>query len=120
MGSQVIQKGMTDQWDYCLRRLFVLKSTPLKDAMKYVFSQLAEISSTDYRSFSSLAPGAKNLLSVITDISLPRDQRINTSKRIRDLNVADWALLLRAFEQWPFKPDVSTSHYHVVWKLTSL
>ncbi len=34
--EQVIQKGQTDQWDYCLRRLFVLKSTMLKDALKYV------------------------------------------------------------------------------------
>ena len=33
---QVIQRGTTDQWDYVLRRLFVLKRTPLKDALVYV------------------------------------------------------------------------------------
>ncbi|EJF65151.1 S-adenosyl-L-methionine-dependent methyltransferase [Dichomitus squalens LYAD-421 SS1] len=85
--DQVIQKGMTDQWDYVLRRLFVLKSTVLKDAI------------------SSLAPGAVTLLKVLGDASLPRDQRVNVSKRIRELNVADWALIHRAFDAWPFKPQ---------------
>ena len=32
--DQVIQPGMIDEWDYCLRRLFVLKSTKLADALK--------------------------------------------------------------------------------------
>ncbi|KAI0743761.1 S-adenosyl-L-methionine-dependent methyltransferase [Daedaleopsis nitida] len=76
--QQIIQRGMTDQWDYCLRRLFVLKSTSLKVAL------------------NSLAPGARTLCSP--------EQRVNVSKRIRDLNVADWALVLRAFDNWPFKP----------------
>ena len=33
--AQIIQNGMLDKWDYCLRKLFVLKSTPLKNAIGY-------------------------------------------------------------------------------------
>ncbi|KAI0779873.1 S-adenosyl-L-methionine-dependent methyltransferase [Fomes fomentarius] len=85
--EQVIQKGQTDQWDYCLRRLFVLKSTMLKGAL------------------NSLAPGAGTLADVLTSTSVPREQRVNLTKKVRELNVADWALILRAFDNWPFKPD---------------
>ena len=35
--EQVIAKGQIDQWDYCLRRLFVMKNTPVKNALKYVY-----------------------------------------------------------------------------------
>jgi len=85
--DQFITKGMLDKWDYCLRRLFVLKSTPLK------------------RSISSLAPGAQTLLKVLTDPSLPHEQRVDIDKASRDMTVADWALLLRAFDNWPFAPE---------------
>ncbi len=33
---EVIPLSMLDKWDYVLRRLFVLRSTPLKKAMLYV------------------------------------------------------------------------------------
>ncbi|KAI0000430.1 S-adenosyl-L-methionine-dependent methyltransferase [Russula vinacea] len=55
--EQVIEKGKLDQWDYILRRLFVLKSTPLRKAI------------------SSLAPGAEVLLKSLTDKTLPPEQR---------------------------------------------
>nr|VWO98368.1 Zn(2)-C6 fungal-type domain-containing protein [Ganoderma boninense] len=85
--EQVIQRGTTDQWDYVLRRLFVRKRTPLKDAL------------------SSLAPGATTLIKMLSDGSIPREQRVNLSKRVNELNIADWALVNRAFEAWPFKPQ---------------
>lgn len=56
---------------------------------------------------SSLAPGSRTLLQSLTDTALPRTERVNITKRPRDLNVAEWALILRAFDRWPFKPAVS-------------
>ncbi|KAI0330161.1 S-adenosyl-L-methionine-dependent methyltransferase [Cubamyces sp. BRFM 1775] len=85
--DQVIRQGDTGKWDFCLRRLFVLKRTPLKDAL------------------NSLAPGATSLLKDLTDPRLPSDQRVNVTKPCRDLTLADWALVMRAFENWPFKPE---------------
>ncbi|RDX44857.1 S-adenosyl-L-methionine-dependent methyltransferase [Lentinus brumalis] len=85
--EQIIQRGMTDQWDYCLRRLFVLKSTKLADAL------------------NSLAPGAKTLVEALTSPTVPREQRVNVNKKVGALNISDWALLMRAFNNWPFKPQ---------------
>jgi hypothetical protein len=87
-GIQVIDKGMLDQWDYILRRLFVLKSTPLRKAI------------------SSLAPGAEVLLQTLTDKNLPPEQRVDIRLMVRQLTVSDWALIARAFDAWPFAPDV--------------
>lgn len=85
--EQIITKGMLDKWDYCLRRLFVLKSTPLK------------------RAISSLAPGAQSLLKPIWDPSLPRDERVDINKPVREFTLADWTILMRAFDEWPFAPE---------------
>ncbi|KAI0674965.1 S-adenosyl-L-methionine-dependent methyltransferase [Trametes maxima] len=85
--EQVIRRGDTDKWDYCLRRLFVLKNTPLENAM------------------NSLAPGATSLLKDLKDPRLPLRQRVKTTKPPRDMTLADWALLLRAFNNWPFRPE---------------
>ena len=30
---QAIEKGMLEAWDYCLRKLYVLKGSPLKSAI---------------------------------------------------------------------------------------
>jgi len=85
--EQVIDKGKLDPWDYVLRRLFVLKSTPLRKAI------------------SSLAPGAEVLLDKLTDKKLPPEQRVDIRKKVKDLTVSDWALIVRAFDAWPFAPD---------------
>ncbi|KAI0087972.1 S-adenosyl-L-methionine-dependent methyltransferase [Irpex rosettiformis] len=85
---QIISPGHLDQWDYCLRRLFVRKSTPLKNAI------------------TTLGPGAESLLKTLTDQSLPPEQRVDIATQIRKLNVSDWALIIRAFDYWPFAPDV--------------
>ncbi|KAH9956928.1 S-adenosyl-L-methionine-dependent methyltransferase [Russula dissimulans] len=86
--EQVINKGKLDQWDYILRRLFVLKSTPLRKAM------------------SSLAPGAEVLLDSLTDKTLPPEQRVDVRLKVKHLTVSDWTLIARAFDAWPFAPDV--------------
>ena len=79
---------MLDQWDYVLRRLFVLKSTPLRKAI------------------SSLAPGAEVLLPILTDKSLPPEQRVDIRLKVKQLTISDWALIVRAFDAWPFAPSV--------------
>jgi transcription factor 1 len=85
--EQVIGKGTLDQWDYILRRLFVLKSTPLRKAI------------------SSLAPGAEVLLQSLTDKKLPPEQRVDVRLMVKQLTISDWALIVRAFDAWPFAPD---------------
>lgn len=89
--GQVITHGLLEKWDYVLRRLFVLKSTPLKKAI------------------GSLALGAQSLLKPLTDPSLPPEQRVDISEPIRNLTINDWALIVRAFDNWPFAPEVRPS-----------
>jgi len=84
---QAIGKGMLDKWDYCLRRLFVMKSTPLKKAI------------------SHLAPGAETLIRKVTKDGRSKKDRIDVTKTIRMLTVDDWAVLLKAFDEWPFAPE---------------
>ena len=79
---------MMETWDYCLRKMFVTKGTPISKAI------------------SGLGPGAESLVKVLTDPNLPPNERVDVSLRVRDLSVADWALIVRAFDAWPFKPDV--------------
>ncbi len=92
---------MLDQWDYILRRLFVLKSTPLRKAI------------------SSLAPGAEVLLKTLTDKNLPPEQRVDIRLRVNQLTIADWALIVRAFDAWPFAPSVCLYQRAKVVKLNS-
>ncbi|EKM54306.1 uncharacterized protein PHACADRAFT_96901 [Phanerochaete carnosa HHB-10118-sp] len=89
--EQVIAQGLLEKWDYILRRLFVLKSTPLKKAI------------------GSLALGAESLLKPLTDPSLPPEQRVDVNEPIRNLTINDWTLIARAFDNWPFAPEVRPS-----------
>ncbi|KAK7692605.1 hypothetical protein QCA50_004237 [Cerrena zonata] len=85
--QQLINIDEADHWDYVLRRLFVLKSTPLKKAI------------------SNLAPGAQSLLKILTDVNLPLQERVNVDRKVKELSIKDWALIVRAFKNWPFAPD---------------
>ncbi|KII92368.1 hypothetical protein PLICRDRAFT_695743 [Plicaturopsis crispa FD-325 SS-3] len=85
--NPAINAGMLDQWDYVLRRLFVLKSTPLKSAI------------------GSLAPGAQTLLKTLTSKDLPPEERVDVSQQVRALSIQDWQRLLNAFDEWPFAPE---------------
>ncbi|KAG2031593.1 S-adenosyl-L-methionine-dependent methyltransferase [Suillus americanus] len=84
---QIIQSGMLDKWDYCLRKLFVLKSTPLKNAVGH------------------LAPGSDVLKSYLTGDDVPPDQRTDMMKIIKKMSVEDWAAVVGAFDRWPFAPE---------------
>lgn len=50
--------------------------------------------------------GAANLIPKLTNLDLPPDQRIDPDKWIREYTVQDWALIVKAFKEWPFAPDV--------------
>jgi transcription factor 1 len=54
-----------------------------------------------------LAPGAQSLLKILTDPSLPAEERVDIKKLIRNMDIKDWALIIRAFDNWPFAPEVS-------------
>jgi hypothetical protein len=54
----------------------------------------------------SLGFGAENLLKPLQDRSLPPEDRVDVTKKVKDLSVQDWALIVRAFDNWPFAPDV--------------
>ncbi|KAI6169297.1 S-adenosyl-L-methionine-dependent methyltransferase [Pisolithus thermaeus] len=92
------RKGMLDKWDYCLRKLFVLKSKNLE------------------RAIGHLAPGSTALLSYLTDPTLPADHpaRADVLKLIRKMEVMDWAAVVRAFDAWPFAPEVSRSVFQAL------
>lgn len=118
--GQFIGGASLEKWDYCLRRLFVLKGQSLKAAIGYVRSLSSSMACEDYDvdvdlgplfffSFAgrSLAPGAQTLLKPLTDPNLPPEERIDVNKQIRQLDIRDWALIIRAFSNWPFAPEVS-------------
>ncbi|KAF9482258.1 S-adenosyl-L-methionine-dependent methyltransferase [Pholiota conissans] len=84
--NSVIPPGDLDLWDYCLRKLFVMRATPLEKCI------------------GGLGPGAKNILPKLTDPSLPEDQRVDIEKSPRRLDIREWALIINAFKNWPFRP----------------
>ncbi|EIW83015.1 S-adenosyl-L-methionine-dependent methyltransferase, partial [Coniophora puteana RWD-64-598 SS2] len=92
-----IKPGMVDKWDYCLRRLYVQKSTPLEKAV------------------GNLAPGAQTLLRYLTDPSAHPSERLDVKKAIRTMDPRDWAAFISAFDRWPFAPEdlsISNSFTH--------
>ena len=54
---------------------------------------------------STLGHGAEMLLTALCSPSVPED-RVDVDKRVIDLDVRDWKMIIRAFEVWPFKPSV--------------
>ncbi|KAL5507205.1 hypothetical protein ACEPAH_6661 [Sanghuangporus vaninii] len=94
--EQVIETGKLDKWDYVLRRMFVLKTTPIR------------------RAISSLGPGAYNLLKRLGDPNLPPEERLDINKKVRELEMRDWSILVKRFDEWPFRPgdlDISEAIY---------
>ena len=57
--------------------------------------------------FSGLGPGAQLLVKKITDSNLPDSERMdNVKKPVREMTVQDWSILIKAFDEWPFAPEV--------------
>ncbi|KAJ3777845.1 S-adenosyl-L-methionine-dependent methyltransferase [Lentinula raphanica] len=79
--KQVINPEKLDTWDYCIRRLYVRKATPLQQCIE------------------DLGPGAQSLLPKLS-------ATIDPMTRVRDITVAQWASLIEEFDAWPFAPTV--------------
>ncbi|KAJ7647354.1 S-adenosyl-L-methionine-dependent methyltransferase [Roridomyces roridus] len=84
---QLIKPGLLHKWDYCLRHLYVNRAQPLKNALVY------------------LAPNAQSLLKVINAPGLEPHQRVDPKTPVRQMSMNDWALLVKAFDEWPFAPE---------------
>lgn len=41
------------------------------------------------------------------------DDRVDTKTSVNELTVEHWARIVRAFDKWPFAPDVSFTSLHV-------
>ncbi|KAJ7497275.1 S-adenosyl-L-methionine-dependent methyltransferase, partial [Mycena latifolia] len=97
--NQVIRPGLLDKWDYCLRHLYVNRATPIKNALTY------------------LAPNAQTLMKKLSAPELNPKQRINPKTPVREMTVADWCLLVKAFDEWPFAPEARVRfdvHVHAI------
>ncbi|CAE6497326.1 unnamed protein product [Rhizoctonia solani] len=77
-----------DKWDYVLRQLFILKSTPLEKAIQ------------------NLGPGASILLSKLTGPDVPESRKVDIKAPINALSLQDFARIVEEFHKWPFAPDV--------------
>lgn len=64
--------------------------------------------------FSGLGPGAQSLIKKITDSKLPDSERIdNVKKTVREMTIQDWNVLVKAFDEWPFAPEVCPAQLFV-------
>ncbi|CAE6457579.1 unnamed protein product [Rhizoctonia solani] len=77
-----------NKWDYVLRQLFILKSTPLEKAIQ------------------NLGPGASILLSKLTGPDIPESRKVDIKAPINALSLQDFARIVEEFHKWPFAPDV--------------
>ena len=71
-------------------------------------TQIVQLSLVDHTP-SLLGPGAKNILPKLTDKNLPPEKRVDIKKTPRSLDIREWALVVRAFKEWPFRPEVRLS-----------
>ncbi|AMD18550.1 HBL352Cp [Eremothecium sinecaudum] len=75
-----------DNWDYCIQRLMIMRSTPLRDTLEI------------------LGHGASEYLR-------PRLKDTLLSLRPMDLTVEDFSTIAREFANWPFKPTSLIDFY---------
>jgi transcription factor 1 len=40
-------------------------------------------------------------------MDLPVNERVDIKKQVRKLTIPEWATLVKAFDRWPFAPEVS-------------
>jgi len=86
--SPLIGVDEMDEWDYVVRQLFINTKTPLQTAI------------------TTVAPGAAILLKSLTNPDAPPEERADVTKYIKDLDIEEWAALVKAFKNWPFRPDI--------------
>ncbi|KAL1717384.1 S-adenosyl-L-methionine-dependent methyltransferase [Schizophyllum commune] len=91
---QIIEEGKMDMWDFIVRNMFTRKASTVDKALPY------------------LAPGALSLLpKVFPGPTLPPSQAIYPKVQVRGMQLRDWGILFRAFDEWPFKPTVSGASF---------
>jgi hypothetical protein len=104
-----------------VRNLMITKATPLSKCITCVpllhLFHSSSSSSFNYYTVSDsdntdntnrgLGPGAGSLLKKLTDPSLPPEKQIDVKKTPRELSTEEWRNLVRVFEDWPFRPEVS-------------
>lgn len=61
---------------------------------------------------SLLGPGAKNILPKLSGKDVPANERVDIKKTPRSLDMREWALVVRAFKEWPFRPEVQ--HFYFI------
>uniref|UniRef100_D8QCK8 rRNA adenine N(6)-methyltransferase n=1 Tax=Schizophyllum commune (strain H4-8 / FGSC 9210) TaxID=578458 RepID=D8QCK8_SCHCM len=87
---QIIEEGKMDMWDFIVRNMFNRKASTVDKALPY------------------LAPGAISLLpKVFPGPTLPPSQAIYPKVQVRGMQLRDWGILARAFDEWPFKPTLA-------------
>ena len=52
------------------------------------------------------------LLDKLTDKRLPLEQRVDIRLEVKHLTLSDWVLIARAFDAWPFAPEVRQPTYY--------
>lgn len=84
-----------------------MKSTPLKNSIGYGARVTSDAlhDLTQSVASSHLAPGATTLLPKISEPSSAGTVDPNTM--VRHLTVDDWAVVVKAFDEWPFAPEVN-------------
>ena len=82
------------------------ESDPPREMYQVCLTQIVQLSPVDHHTFSLLGPGAKNILTKLTDKNLPVEERMNIKKTPRSLDIREWAKLVHAFKEWPFRPEV--------------
>lgn len=55
---------------------------------------------------SLLGPGASSLSSALSDPSKDPSEIVDLDRVARDLSLKDWSLIVKAFHEWPFAPEV--------------
>lgn len=60
-----------------------------------------------------MAPGANNMMQFLEGYDVSPDDRVDTKTSVNELTVEHWARIVRAFDKWPFAPDVSFTSLHV-------
>lgn len=103
----ILVQGLTGQdfesLDYLLRSLFVLRITPIQEALNRTYPGAASV-------LNKLAPpGTKPIQSsVVRPLNpklVPPGTEIDPQTKIVDLTDEQWISLARMFERWPFRPE---------------
>ncbi|KDN42289.1 S-adenosyl-L-methionine-dependent methyltransferase [Tilletiaria anomala UBC 951] len=88
----LVEREVFEAMDYLMRKLYVLKAKPVHEALK------------------TAAPGANDILKRLSkenpELARDEDETIDPSTPVYCLTNKQWVALARAFEIWPFRPQI--------------